>query len=80
MLLVSVQNPVTKENKVAVVMPGDAGEFLQRCVPNGCIALVHDVAVYVGEATNLEIFTEEVAPDIYDESFDFKKKWYGQEK
>ena len=78
MLLVSVQNPVTKESKVAVVTPGDAGEFFNRCVPNGCVALVQDVAVYVGETTNLERFTDEVAPDIYDESLGFKNKWYGK--
>ena len=80
MLLVSVQNPVTKESKVAVVMPGDAGEFFARCVPNGCIALVQDVAFYLGESINFEKFTEDVAPGIYDERFEFDNKWYGQKK
>ena len=61
-----------------MILPGDAGEFLERCVPDGCVALVQDVAFFVGEATNLEKFTEEIAPVIYDESFGFKNKWYGK--
>lgn len=80
MLLVSVQNPVTKESKVSVVMPCDAGEFFNRCVPNGSVALVQDIAVYIGEATNLDRFVEIVAPDIYEESLGFRNKWYNHFK
>lgn len=80
MLLVSVQNPVTKESKISIVMPGDVGEFFSRCVPNGCVALVQDIAFYLGEDTNLEKFLDDVAPCIYDERYNFDNKWYGQKK
>ena len=49
MLLVSVQNPVDKSNKVCVVSPECISEFLNQYVPTNCVALVQDVVVYDGK-------------------------------
>ena len=49
MLLVSVQNPVDKSNKVCVVSPECISEFLNQYVPTNCVALVQDVLVYDGQ-------------------------------
>lgn len=49
MLLVSVQNPVDKSNKVCVVSPECISEFLNLYVPTNCVALVQYVVVYDGK-------------------------------
>ena len=65
MLLVSVQNPVDKSNKVCVVSPECISEFLsqQSSAASNCVALVQDVVVYDGKNV-----------------VSFKSRWYGNEK
>lgn len=75
MLLVSVQNQKTKETKVSVVAPGSISRFLDENVPSGCVAFVQDCPVYLSPDYNLQEYLVEVAPDIYSEASDFKKKW-----
>lgn len=80
MLLVSVQNQKTKETKVCVVTSGSISQFLAENVPSGSVAFIQDCPVYLSPDYNLQEYLVEVAPDIYMETSDFKKKWYGQEK
>ena len=80
MLLVNVQNPQTKESKVCIVLPDCVNDFLQNHVPSGCVALVQDCPVYLSPNYNLQEYLVQIAPDVFSETSDFKKKWYGNEK
>lgn len=76
MLLVSVQNPKTKETQVSVILPSCVQSFLDNCVPEGCVAYVQDCPCYLSPDFDLNEYLVQVAPDIYSEASDFKNKWY----
>lgn len=80
MLLVNVQNPQTKENKLCIVLPDCIDYFLEYYVPAGCIALVQDCPVYLAPDFNVDDYLAQVAPNVFSECSDFNKKWYGKEK
>ena len=76
MLLVNVQNHQTKESKVCIVLPDCVNDFLENHVPAGCVAIVQDCPVYLSSSFNLNDYLVQIAPDVYAETSDFKKKWY----